>query len=201
MEPGRVSLREMARRRGCTHGAVQKAISDGRIPASAVERDKRGRIASIDFAAATAAWNANTDVDQAARTPGGTATVTAAGESGQLPLEGAPSSSAAPKPAEELRTASVKSKGLQNQLLEIELQKELGVLVSVEDHREVSLRRYRAIRDKLLTVPDRVADVLAAERDAARVHSILTTELELMLNELADAAAAQSAELAPRAAA
>lgn len=190
----------MALRRGCSHGAVQKAIKDGRIPAEAVERDAKGRITSIDYEAATAAWNVNTDADQAARTPGGAATV-----AGQLPLEPrSETKRTAPAPAAEtlaVRAANAQGKQLQNQLLELELLKEIGLIVSRDEVGEIAARRYRAIREQVLTVPDRVADILAAERDAARVHSILTAELERALHELSDAAEAESAGLARREAA
>lgn len=190
----------MALRRGCSHGAVQKAIKDGRIPAEAVERDAKGRITSIDYEAATAAWNVNTDADQAARTPGGAATV-----AGQLPLEPrSETKRTAPAPAAEtlaVRAANAQGKQLQNQLLELELLKEIGLIVSRDEVWEIAARRYRAIREQVLTVPDRVADILAAERDAARVHSILTAELERALHELSDAAEAESAGLARREAA
>jgi hypothetical protein len=199
----RVSVREMARRRGCTHGAVQKAISDGRIPDSAVERED-GRIKSIDFEAATIAWNSNTDVDQASRSIGGAATVAgAASGTGELPLEtptpkGAEVARGSSAPgAQEVREANAEGKRLQNQLLELELLKETGALVSREEVREIAARRYRAARDQILTVPDRVADILAAERDPARVHAVLTNELEQALHGLSGSATAESAALAP----
>jgi hypothetical protein len=195
----------MARRRGCTHGAVQKAISDGRIPESAIERED-GRIKSIDFEAATLAWNANTDVDQAARSIGGAATVAGSAAattgSGELPLEtpapkGAEATTGSTAPgAREVREANADGKRLQNQLLELELLRETGALVSREEVREIAARRYRAARDQILTVPDRVADILAAERDPARVHALLTNELEQALHGLSESATAESAALA-----
>lgn len=202
----RVSVRGMARLRGCTHGAVQKAISDGRIPAAAVERDDQGHIKSIDFEVATLAWNSSTDVDQAARTVGGAATVAGAGTAGsatgELPLEtpaprGAESASSGAPGARQVREANAEGKRLQNQLLELELLRETGALLSREEVRELGARRYRAARDQLLTVPDRVADVLAAERDPARVHAILLNELEQALHGLSESATAESAALAP----
>lgn len=191
-----VSVREVARRRGCTHGAVQKAISTGRIPEAAVRRVD-GRIEAIDYEAASKAWNESTDVDQAARTAGGAATVAGAEQQSgeQLPLEKTEARAPA-KGAEEIRLAGARGKELQNQLLELELLKETGALVSREEVRELSARRYRALRDQVLAVPDRVADILAAERDPARVHAELTKELETVLNELADDAAAESSALA-----
>jgi hypothetical protein len=189
-----VSLREFARRRGVRLAAVQKAISDGRVPHEAVKRNERGHLQAIEFHTATAAWNRNTDIDRAARTPGGAATVAGA-EINELPLEQKPEGAAA-KGTTEIRIAHAEGKRLQNQLLELELMEEIGTLVSRDEVRELGARRYRAIRDQVLAVPDRIADLLAAERDPARVHAELLNELERVLNELADDAAAESSALA-----
>ena len=63
-----IGLRECARRVGRHHHALQKAIADGRVPASAVRRDERGRIVAVDYMAAAIAWRASTDASQAERT-------------------------------------------------------------------------------------------------------------------------------------
>jgi hypothetical protein len=200
MEEDWISLREFARRRGVRLSAVQKAVSDKRVPESAVRRNEQGHLQAIEFHAASAAWNTNTDVEQAARTAGGAATVV--GQGGELPLESrgetgsTKSESAKGGEASALRTASAHGKQLQNQLLELELHEEIGRLVSVDEVRELAARRYRAIREQILTVPDRIADLLAAERDPARVHGLMKEELERVLHELSDAAIAESAGLA-----
>lgn len=75
----------------------------------------------------------------------------------------------------------------------LDYQKALGVLVSADEVRRLSARRYRAIRDRLLNIPDRVAAVLAAERDPAQVHAQLTAELKRVLHELSDDARAEAA--------
>jgi hypothetical protein len=49
------------------------------------------------------------------------------------------------------------------------------------------------MRDALLNVPDRIAAVLAAERDPARVHAELTKEIKRVLHELSDDARAEIA--------
>jgi hypothetical protein len=54
-----MSLRQFARRCHRSHRAAQKAINDGRIPASAVRRDKDGRIAAVEYHQASACWRAN----------------------------------------------------------------------------------------------------------------------------------------------
>lgn len=72
----------------------------------------------------------------------------------------------------------------------------IGQLVSVADVREANFRRYRTLRDKLLNIPDRVATILAAERDPSRVHQQLTTEIKRVLSELSTEAIAAAAERA-----
>jgi len=63
-----VGLREFARRCGRRHRAAQKAIEDGRIPASAVRRDAKGRISMVELNLASTCWSSRTDADQAMRT-------------------------------------------------------------------------------------------------------------------------------------
>jgi hypothetical protein len=76
---------------------------------------------------------------------------------------------------------------------ELEYLKDLGLLVPAVDAREANFRRYRMLRDKLLNIPDRVATILAAERDPARVHQQLTVEIKRVLSELSNDATADAA--------
>ena len=50
------------------------------------------------------------------------------------------------------------------------------------------VEKFRTFRDGMLNIPDRVAAVLAAESDPARVHEILATEIRKALLEFADGA-------------
>ena len=76
---------------------------------------------------------------------------------------------------------------------EVDFLKAIGLLVSVDEMRKVGARRYRGMRDTLLGIADREADRLAAERDPAQVHAILTQAIKQALHELADDAEAESA--------
>ena len=71
--------------------------------------------------------------------------------------------------------------------------KALGLLVSKAETAHSSSRRYRGMRDQFLNIPDRIASVLAAERDPAQVHAILTAELKRVMHELSDDARAEAA--------
>lgn len=69
----------------------------------------------------------------------------------------------------------------------------LGTLTGAADQARVSARRYRALRDKLQSIPDRTCDILAAERDAGVVHDLLVKEIDQALYELSDDARAEFA--------
>jgi hypothetical protein len=127
---------------------------------------------------------------------------------GQLPLTGPETSASSitepilPAPAREgdpnrylehrARTEEFKAKQA-----ELEYLKDLGRLVSAAEVREAQFRRDRTLRDKLLNVPDRIATIVAAERDPARVHQQMTDEIKRILNELSIDAAAEVAGGAP----
>lgn len=188
--PGTISLREFARRRGVALSAVQKAIASGRI--TAVER-KGDRIVGIREVEATAQWDANTDPVEAARN----------GKlpSGELPLEAAaepdlPAPAAAGAPVSN-QAAYLEARARREQFdakqSELDYLKAVGLVVSASEVREAMFRRYRTLRDKLLNVPDRVATILAAERDPVAVHKLLTDEIKRVLNELSDGARSAAA--------
>ena len=56
--------------------------------------------------------------------------------------------------------------------------------VSRDEVTVAAFTRARTVRDSLLNIPDRVASMLAAENDPARVHQILADEIRKALIEL-----------------
>lgn len=182
-----VSVREYARRRGCSHVAVLNAIKDGRV--TAVARTEAGKVLGVDPVAADQEWARNTDVDQAARA--GASHVAPTGQGGgagnapEIPPKGGDSQGYLEARATKERFAALAA--------EREYLQAIGQLVPAGELREASVRRYRALRDKLLNIPDRVASILAAETDPARVHAALTAELKRVLHELSDDARAEAA--------
>jgi len=195
-----IGQRAFARRKGVSHTAVQKAIADGRIPATAVRR-KGDRIAAIEFYAASAAWDANTDPAAQAKN-----------ELGLVPAESAELSAAAADPkkgdasaaGDEPQRATKDPHGYQLErakrekfaaaTAELEYFKAIGLLVPVESVNESQRRLFREVRDKFLNLADRLTPVVTSERDPARVHAIIKSEIEKVLNELSDDARAESAE-------
>ena len=61
-----------------------------------------------------------------------------------------------------------------------------GQLVRENGVKTEAFRRGRMVRDQILSVPDRLASILAAEDDAAEVCRLLEQELRTALEALAD---------------
>lgn len=218
-----VSLREFGRRHDLSLAAVQKAIETGRVTAvkrhalsgrlKAIDAIAAAAQWNANTDPAEAAKNGKTQL--ASDTPreetawGGAGQGVAAtlGPETELALSqvdqppggkppGGESEPAAPGADKDphgyyaARAARERINAAQQQL---DYSKALGQLVSVAEVKQLSSRRYRAIRDRVLNIPDRVAAVLAAERDPAQVHATLTAELKRVLHELSDDARAEAA--------
>lgn len=208
---------EYARHRGCAPNAVAKAEDDGRI-ATAVVRDEQGVFVGIKWRLADELWAQNTDPVEAARTraaapiattkqgifpssddtdPGsaGLAPGLDAGPTAPASGSDAPAPPLAPANADQADylAARAKREGFQAKTAELEYLKAIGELVPAGEAREVAFRRYRTLRDKMLNIPERVASVIAAERDPARVHKVLTDEIKRVLHELSETADAEVA--------
>src|SRR5262245_50287802 len=133
-----ISLRAYARHRDCTLAAVQKAIASGRIPPSAVKRNEAGELEAIDQVAADAAWLANTDPVEAARS--GTLPLVPPGDPGdQVPVEPGDGD---PHGFLKARAAEKKHHAL---LAELEYLRKIGAVVDADEVRELLGRRYRGI--------------------------------------------------------
>lgn len=178
---------EYARHRGCAPNAVKKAEDDGRI-AAAVVRDEQGVFVAIKWQLADQLWAQNTDPAEAARTrPAAIAPV----QQEILPSADAPAPGTEPPAPTSTDQADylasrAKRENFQAKTAELEYLQAIGELVPAGEAREVAFRRYRTLRDKMLNIPERVASVIAAERDPARVHKLLTDEIKRVLNELSE---------------
>lgn len=81
------------------------------------------------------------------------------------------------------RTISEQFKGL---LGHLKYQQEIGALVEAAQVRHDAFEAARRTRDALLAIGERVAPVLAAEKDAAKILEILTREIRQACEELAN---------------
>lgn len=205
---------EYARHRGLkSPNAVHKAERDGRI-AQAVKRDADGKFIGIDWRLADQLWAAMTDPAQAARS--GTVVMPAVQTPGQPPAapdaeQAAAGGEDAPAGDGEASAGTAKAgeggkdfgyyaerakrERFAAAQAELEYLEAIGAFVPVAELREAAHRRYRAMRDKWLNLPDREAPILAAELrvDAALLHAALSRVIRKALHELSDDAGAEVA--------
>jgi hypothetical protein len=72
-------------------------------------------------------------------------------------------------------------------LAKIEFEARTAKLVSSDEVSVASFNRFRQFRDGMLNIPDRLAAVLAAEKNPRQVHELLATEIRKALTEFSDA--------------
>jgi hypothetical protein len=72
-----------------------------------------------------------------------------------------------------------------SKIAELEFLERVGTVVDKEQGEAEQFRVGRQVRDALLTIPDRLSGVLAAETDQRKIHAILMQELRQALEALA----------------
>jgi hypothetical protein len=163
---------------GGSLAAVQKAIEAGRI------RLINGK---IDPEVADIQWERNTDPTQQKRGASGGSLDWTSSSLHRPPTPAAtPRTSAdvctgVPPEARLMRTSvsrireAARADAARAELLEYELEQKRGNLVRAEDVKRAAFEKARVARDALMAIPDRLAPLLAAESDPAKVHAILVS--------------------------
>lgn len=166
-----ISLRAYARHRrslglpGGTLSAVQKAVRDGRITL--------GRRGQINPAAADADWEEHTDMRQPG---GGAAASRGAPQTGAgAAREPAPLKQSAAIPKFNVSRAAREAYAAMRAKVEYELLS--GSVVKADRVQAEAFALARAWRDAMLAVPGRLASLLAAETDPAKIEALLLDEL------------------------
>ncbi|MEY2653098.1 MAG: hypothetical protein RLZZ524_125 [Pseudomonadota bacterium] len=168
---------DLARELGITRQAVSKAEKSGRI-----SRMADGR---FDLDAAAIQYRLHTDPEQQIRSmqqarPYAEAQ---AAQHGVAVLDAPPQMEFTGSAADLLR-AKAKREHAEAQLAELELAEKRGEIILAADHKRVIFRLCRSIRDALVPIPDRMAPVVAAEDDPAKVHAELSREIRQVLEAL-----------------
>ena len=177
-----LSIRAYAQHRGVSHTAVAKAIKAGRI-----SKEPDG---SIDPAKADAQWarntlpsqNLNTSVSKPApkvATPP-VSTPVATGSSRELP----PPLETGRISAPDYQTSRAIREAYAARLAKLEYEERTGKLISSD---EVEMRTFnlaRRLRDRMQTIPRRLAAALAAEQDPRVIEQRLDDEIRQALEEL-----------------
>lgn len=74
---------------------------------------------------------------------------------------------------------------LRNKQIDLDIRQKEGELVRYDDVKAKVFSYARVFRDTMLTLPDRLAPILAAEQDRNKIHSILSSEIRTALEESA----------------
>ncbi len=173
-----VTQAEFARRVGCSKQNISKLVRAGKI-----SRNKNGK---LNFLQALAEYDANTDdshhekLKRTGKSPAVGSTDPDQAGNGSAPPPDAPVS--------DYKLHRAKREAANAQLQQLKADELAGKLIAADQVERDAYNLARGLRDAILSVPDRVAAILAAEQDARRVSEILHEEIEKALNGLIDAA-------------
>lgn len=179
--PELISPSEYARRRGCSHVAVGKAISKGRITTVLGANGRK----MIDPVVADIQWSRNTDPDQAARAnaPKGGASP-AVGGSG----DGDGSAYWGARTRRETAEASMS---------EMKLRQLAGELVERKRVEAAAAAAGRMVRDAIMNVPVKISPELAAMTDPFEIERRLQAALRQVMDDAARIATTDLAKVMP----
>ena len=78
----------------------------------------------------------------------------------------------------------IKNEMERGKLLEARAKVEIGELIAVDEVKQAAFNKARIVRDNLLNIPDRVANLLASVNDASKIHELLSQEIRNSLEGL-----------------
>jgi len=78
----------------------------------------------------------------------------------------------------------IKNEMERGKLLEARAKVEIGELIAVDEVKQAAFNKARIVRDNLLNIPDRVANLLASVDDASKTHELLSQEIRNSLEGL-----------------
>ncbi len=152
-----VSQAEFARQQGFTRGYVTKLIKKGII-----KLEKR----KVNTAKALQAMQSNADPASSLRPAN-------------------PANTQQPPPGQvDFVQARTMREAYRAKMAQLEYEEKSGKLTDAAKVRNDAFKAGRIVRDELISIPDRLSDVLAAEDDPREVRKLLIEELESVLNRL-----------------
>ena len=178
-----ISARAYARLRGVHHSAVQKAIQAGRITPNSD--------GSIDPERADREWllKTNPRMDYARPSPpqggSGFPSMPPGGPSPEPASLGAPSSD----PVTAFLRARAVNETFKAKISQLEYEQRTGKLIPAERAGEYASTFSAVTKDALMSLPDRLAPMLAAVNDEKAIHRLLTAEVTAVLRKVNKAVA------------
>ncbi|WP_281648167.1 hypothetical protein [Parendozoicomonas sp. Alg238-R29] len=167
----RITQAEFARRHGWSKQYVAKLVKQGRIT---LEGGK------VDALTAKKAIDQLSEPSMSLREQAGQRHTGAL-----IPASGSSSSTEGRK-AVDYAAARTMREAYRAKMARLDFEEREGKLIDAAKVREDAFRVGRMIRDALLGIPDRMADVLAAEDNAIRVKQLLHQDIEEALQSLSD---------------
>jgi len=159
---------EYAKHRGVSKMTISDAIKAGKIPSA----KRVGRGFDIDPVQADRELDGNTAPDRGGANGG--PDIDAALQARKV-REAAIPSFAVSRAAREAFSAK---------LTELEFRQRSGLVVNKAELKMKLAKLHMAVRDSLRTIPDRVAPIVAAETDQAKIHAMLLKEIGQALEGL-----------------
>lgn len=199
-----IGIREAARRLGVSDTAVHKAIKAGRVTvAGRTEKSDRPLVA---WPQVETDWLANSDsskrshVGGTGKSPAREKYAGAAKPSVKLPTSDQPDQIETPKgggdnlAGQNMGPTFAQSRAVreayQARLAKLEYEERSGKLVDAAEVKVRAFKMARSARDALMTLPDRMAPILASSTDVIEVHRLMTEDIERLCRRIADEAAA-----------
>lgn len=185
-----IAIREAARRLGVSDTAVHKAIKAGRVTVAGTN-EKNGR-PLLAWPQAQTDWLANSDSTK--RTHVGSQGSPERAKYADKPAETKLPTATDPDEAKaamgpSLAQSRAVREAYQARLAKLEFEQKTGRLVSADEVKARAFRMARGARDALLTMPDRLAPILASSTDVVEVHRLLLDDIERTCARIAQDAA------------
>lgn len=195
-----VGIREAARRLGVSDTAVHKAIKAQRVSAPLDDdRDPNNRRPRLRWPQVEREWQANTDHSRRTHVGSQGSPRREAYTGGQPPevklptagedSQGAEAEASVAGAAPSLSTSRAIREVYQARLAKLEYEQKIGKLIEADQVKARAFRMARSARDALLTMPDRLAPILASSTDVQEVHRLLLEDIERTCQRIAQDAA------------
>lgn len=174
----RITRAELSRRVGCSRPYITKLVNQGKIQV--------GKDGKVNAAAALAAINRFREPGRdhlrktvPLRGPGAKEFKNAGADLDDLvPLNGKKNGS---RDLEELLELRIREGRAKAALRELELREKQGDLIEAEAVHKAAFKTFRALRDALLKIPDRIAPLVTAEKREHKVHKLISSEIREIL--------------------
>ena len=176
MSGERITQSEFARRNGWTRQYVAKLIKQGRISLEGRRIDPVAAKRAIDNLSEPSTELRKRPVAKAVQGHTTGAAFIPQSVSASPPTDG--------RKAVDYASARTMREAYRAKMARLDYEERKGKLVDAQKMYEEGFQPGRQIRDALLGIPDRMADILAAEPDPARVRQLLHDELTQALTEL-----------------